>query len=276
MPVAVVTDSAAALPEELASKLGVEVVPMQLEIGGRPVSEAEVTLEELVARLDDGVRTSGPAPGRFAEAIERADTGDGVLVTTVAERLSSTYQSAMTAVRSLGPSRRVRVVDTGTAAGAEGLVVVAAAQLASDGASLDQVAGEAERVSGRVRLVAAVEDLRYLIRGGRVPASAARAGTRLGVRVLFELRQARVRPLLPTFGSERALEQLLAHWRRSRPPDRRLHVASLHAMRPELAEELLDAVCREVEPATSFCATFGPVMVAHTGAGIIGLAWWWE
>jgi fatty acid-binding protein DegV len=53
-------------------------------------------------------------------------------------------------------------------------------------------------------------------------------------------------------------------------------VAGLHTLLPEPAEELLSAVAAEVEPADAFIAPFTPVMVAHTGPGLAGLAWWWE
>jgi fatty acid-binding protein DegV len=55
-----------------------------------------------------------------------------------------------------------------------------------------------------------------------------------------------------------------------------LHVSALHALEPEIAEELLRQVRAYVEPATAFVGSFSPVMVAHTGPGLAGLAWWWE
>jgi fatty acid-binding protein DegV len=55
-----------------------------------------------------------------------------------------------------------------------------------------------------------------------------------------------------------------------------LHVAALHAYAPHTAERLLRAVTAEVEPATAFSASFGSVMVVHTGPGLAGLAWYWE
>jgi DegV family protein with EDD domain len=297
VPVAVVTDSAAAIPLDLAASLGIVRVPMQLTIGGRARSEGEVSLEELVAHLDEGVQTSGPAPGAFLQAIEEADHGEGVLVLTVAKRFSSTYESARTAaslraasnagVPPSGPSnggrpsmvrRAVRVVDTGTAAGAQGLVVLAAARRAASGGTLDEVEAAARAAMRSVHLVAVVEELRYLARGGRLPATILAAAGRLGLRVLFELRGSKVRPLRPAMSEGGATNLVLAQWRASRPehPAPRLHVSALHAMREEQAEALLAAVRQEVEPATAYVARFGPVMVAHTGPGVTGLAWWWE
>ena len=276
--VAVVADSAAALDPALAAEHGIVTVPMELEVGGRPVHEADMGLDELVAHLDDGVQTSAPSPGAFVAALERArESGaDAAVVLTVGSSLSSTFQSARTAVTALGETFPVAVVDTGTAAGAEGLVVLAAAQLAAAGASLQEVEARAQLVAGRVRLVAAVEELKYLVRGGRLAAGAARAGEHLGVRPLFELRRDKIRPLRPSFSSDGALDQILGQWRRSRADGAALHVAALSALRDDDATALLEKVRAEAEPATALVGSFGPVMVAHTGPGVIGLAWWWE
>lgn len=281
MSVAVIADDAAAVPRELATRLGIRLVPMQLEIGGRPVPTDQLEMGELVRHLDDGVQTSGPPPGAFVEAVTEAVTeggpADGVVILTVAQRFSSTYQTAQTATRLLPEATPVRVVDTGTAAGGEGLVVLAAAQAARAGAPLEAVVAKAEEVRPRVRLVAAVDHLTYLVRGGRVPASVGRMGDRLGLRVLFELRDSHVRPLAPGRTRSSAVDQLLGHWRRSRPSGpHHLHLSALHALRSEEADQLLGAISAEVEPETAFIATFGAVMVAHTGPGVVGLAWWWE
>lgn len=278
MPVAVIADSAAALDPALAAEHGIVTIPMLLEIGGRAVPEGEMPLDQLVAQLDDGVKTSGPAPGAFVTAIDEARQAgaEGALVLTVGQHLSSTFQAASTAAAMSGPEFPVRVLDTGTAAGAEGLVVLAAAQAARAGDSLAQVETRALMAAERVRLVAAVEQLTYLVRGGRLAASAAWAGNHLGVRPLFELRRARIRPLRPSLSADGAFDQILGQWRRSRVEDAALHVAALHALRGDDAAALLDTVRAEVEPATALIGTFGPVMVAHTGPGVIGLAWWWE
>ncbi len=116
MTVGVVTDSAAALPRELARELGVVVVPMWVTIGGRAFREDELSLEE-VARTEEPITTSAPSPGLIRAAIEEACGPDGALVCTVARRLSAVHDAARLAAEPFG--ERVRVLDTGTAAGAE-------------------------------------------------------------------------------------------------------------------------------------------------------------
>jgi len=270
--VAVVTDSAAALPAEFVERYGVTVVPMWITVGGRTTRDGETTLEVMLEAED--LETSGPSPGDFASAIEQRATDDGILVLTIASTMSSTYQSAVLAADQT--TGRVRVVDTQTAAGAEALVVLAAARAAASGAALDAVAAAAEEVISRVRLVATVPDLSYLARSGRVPELAAHVGRKLGVAPLFEFVAGGVHPLRPALGLDAAYDRLVHHVMSNREEGAGLHLAAYHALRPEAADALLHGVERLLTPASAFVGEFGSVMVAHTGPGLVGLAWWWE
>jgi len=273
MTVAVVTDSAAALPPGLAAEAGIAVVPMWLTVRGTSVHDGDRPLDDLVA--EDDVSTSGPTPGEFADAIAAChDEADGVLVCTIASTMSSTYQAAELAASQAAGD--VRVVDTGTAAGAEALVVLAAARAARAGRSLDECEQVALDVMRRVRLVAMVPSLDHLVRSGRVPNIAGKAGSRLGIAPLFEFRAGKVKKLRPALSADAALDRIVRTWRRSWQDDARLHVAALHAMAPDAAQRLIEKVRERVEPATAFAGEFGTVMVVHTGPGLAGLAWWWE
>jgi len=256
--------------------LPVTVVPMWLTVGGRPVRDGELSLEQVAAGSGERVNTSGPSPGEIAEAAERADCGDGVVVLTIARAMSSTHDAAILAAKQADNSRRIRVLDTKTAAGAQGLVVLAAAQCAASGDSVDEVEAVVNRVRETVRLVATLPSLDQLARGGRVPGAAAWAGRWLGVNPMFEFRRGRVRPLRPALSRSAAHERILAAWRSGATPGAALHVAVMHALDPQGARDLLTAIREQVEPATAFIGSFSPVMVAHTGAGLLGLAWWWE
>jgi DegV family protein with EDD domain len=249
---------------------------MWLTIGGRPFRDGELSLEEVAAGLDKGVNTSGPSPGEIAEVVDRADAGDGVAVLTIAQAMSSTHDAARVAARQVGRTENVRVIDTKTAAGAQGLVVLAAARCAADGGSLDDVEAEVHQVRDVVRLVATLPNLDQLARGGRVPGAAAWAGRWLGLNPMFEFRGGHVHPQRPARSRTAAHDRMLAAWRNGACAGSSLHVAVMHALDPDSATELLAAIQGQVRPATAFVGSFSPVMVAHTGAGLLGLAWWWE
>jgi DegV family protein with EDD domain len=271
--VAVVTDSAAALPPDLSARHDVAVVPMWLTVRGEAELEGTRGLEELV--VEEHVTTSAPTPGEFEHAIKDGLAGsDGVVVLTIAGSMSATFQAAVLAGESVGGP--VRVVDTATAGGAEALVVLAAARAAASGASLDEVVDAARHVISRVRLIAAVPTLDHLVRSGRVPGLAGWAGNRLGINPLFEFRGGKVRRLRPALSRDAALDRIVGLVHRSRVPGARLHVAALHALALDVAEGLLARVTAAESPTMSFVGEFGPVMVVHTGPGLAGLAWWWD
>jgi len=287
MTVAVVTDSAAALPADLVARWGIGVVPMWLTVDGRPELEGTRPLDELLTRPD--ILTSAPAPGEFATAIAAARRwADAVVVCTIAASMSATHEAARMGAAPFGD--HVRVVDTGSAAGGEALVVLAAARAAAAGAAVDAVAERARQVAARVRLVATLPSLDHLVRGGRVPGVAGWAGKKLGINPLFEFRAGKVHRLRPALSPEAAADRMIARVARDRVPSGCLHVACLHALARPVAEALLarldgldgpdpaaglDGVDGPA-PIEAFVGGFGPVMVVHTGPGLAGIAWWWE
>ncbi len=273
MTVAILTDSAAALPDDLVERWRVTVVPMLLTVDGHAELEGSRPLDELLGSSQ--VLTSAPTPGAFEAAIEQRLAGaDAAVVLTLADSMSATNEAARVGAARFG--ERVRVVDTRSAAGGQALVVLAAAGVAAAGGGLGEVVARAAGVAARVRLVATLPSLDHLVRGGRVPGIAGWAGKRLGINPLFEFRGGEVRRLRPALSPDAAADRMLARVERSAVPGGRLHVVALHAEARSVATVLLERARVQLAPVESFLGTFGPVMVVHTGPGLAGLAWWWE
>jgi DegV family protein with EDD domain len=272
MPVTVFTDSAASLPDDLVRQLGIVTVPLHITIGDDDRLDTEVPLELLFE--GPVATTSGVAPGEFLDAIERVHPQAAVII-TVASDMSVTYKSA--ALAATLTDIPVVTIDSGTAAGAEGLVVLRAAEVAAAGGDLVAVEAAAQEVVARVELVASVAGLDHLVRSGRVPGLAGWAGRLLGLQPLFRFDHGHAHPLRPSQSRGAALDRIVTKCLSSGNPDlSRLHVAALHARCQPDAELLLERIADELEPATAFVAPFSPVMVAHTGPGLVGLGWWWE
>ncbi len=276
MTVAVLCDSTAALEPATAARFGVAVVPMVVVVGGRQYADGELSDSELEARLDGGLATtSAPSPGAWLESVQEHAGPDGAVAVSVAARLSGSGQAARLAGELADVP--VRVVDSGTAAGAEALVVLAAARAARAGGSVDEVAAAAERAADQVRLVGTLSSLDRLVAGGRVPGIAASAGRRFGVQPVFELRAGRVRPLLPAFSRAAALDRLVATWLAGRPRDgATCEVVISHALADDDAAALLERVRAEAGPEVGLVGRFGVALLAHAGPGTIGLSWIWH
>jgi DegV family protein with EDD domain len=276
---AIVVDSAAALPGELVARHAIEVVPMVVVIDGRPRPETEVATDELLAELAHGsVSTTGPNPGAWTAAIERAlARADEVVVLTVSAEMSSTYSAATIGASTAGPS--VHVVDTRSAAGGEGLVTLAAARVAEQGAGAAEIVRWLPTVIDRVHLVATLPNLDHLVRSGRVANLTGSAAHAMRVNPMFEFRDGAARALHPALGQRAALGRIVHSCLASKPrdvPAPKLHVAALEAACPQRARALLHAVVAEVPDADAFIASFGSVMLVHVGPGLVGMAWWWE
>ena len=171
--------------------------------------------------------------------------------------MSATYEVAQTAA-SYVDDVDLCVIDTATAAGAQGLVVMAAAELAATGASLAEVAFRARRVARDVHLMATLRSLDSLSRSGRVPQAAAWAGRTMGVQIMFEFSGGRARPRRPARTERGALERMVGAMLRSRPPgaedpDRRvvLRGAVLEAQAKDSAAALRQLVLGAVPEAES-------------------------
>jgi DegV family protein with EDD domain len=276
MTVAVVTDSASALPAPLAAAHGVDVVPIWLEVDGRAVRDGDVAIDEVLAA--PRVTTSGPSPGDFAVAVDAAlQLAGAVVVLTVSASLSSTHGAAVIGAAEFGD--RVQVVDTGSAGGGQTLVVLAAADAARSGADAAEVVGRAQCVARRVRMVGALAGTAHLARSGRVPGLAARAADRLGVRPMFELRSGRVRGLRPA-RADGDLGRLVRLCLADRPKGTSaLHAVVMHAGTADRATVLADRLGAAVAGPAALDVTInpvGPAMVVHAGPGVLGLAWWWD
>ncbi len=127
----------------------------------------------MLPRIRELPTTSAPTPSDYYAAMQRASlTYDSVVVITITRRFSAMFQSATIASETARESLkdlRVTVIDSGTAAGAEGLVVLNAARVAHDGAGHDEVCAAARSVMKKVVLAATLNTLYYLARSGRVP-----------------------------------------------------------------------------------------------------------
>jgi DegV family protein with EDD domain len=276
MRTVIVTDSAANLPADLAAAHRVVVVPMYLKFGEVVYLDGvDLPRGEFYARLereDVPVSTAAPSAGDYRDAFARAlEEADAVVCVTVASFVSVSFDSARLAAAEF--PGRVRVIDSQSASMGEGWAVVEAARLAATGASLDEVAARAEDVARRTQLVATIDTFEYLRRSGRVHAILAYAGTALNIKPVFAVRGGRIEQLGRPRSRARAIERLVEETRplAARGP---LHLAVVHAAVPAEAEALLERLRGELDCAETALTEFTPLMGAHTGPGVLGVAAW--
>ncbi len=213
MSVKIVTDSTADLPPEVVQEFGITVVPLHIHFG-HEVYEDGVTIskDEFYRRLTSEPelpKTSAPSAGAFTEAYERlAGESNEILSLHISQKLSATYNSATMGKDRVTADCRISVIDTLSTSIGLGLLVIRAARLARDGATLDEVAADAESALLRTKFFGVVDTLEYLHKGGRIGKASSLLGSILNVKPIIGLRDGLVHPIERARGLPKALDRI--------------------------------------------------------------------
>jgi len=178
--VGIVTDSTNCVPPELIKEYDIRVVPLGLIINGKAYrDQVDITPAEfyrIYKDLKEMPTTSTVSPGDLASIFTNlAKSTDSIVCIVVSKALSATYSSAEQAremVRSEHPGLNIEIIDSKNSTGALGFIVLEAARAAQAGKSLAKVVEVAQDMISRVKFLATMDTLKYLIKGGRAPKTA--------------------------------------------------------------------------------------------------------
>lgn len=282
-PVAVIVDSAASVPEEFRDSPLTFTAPMRLHVGGETyrdgVDISAVDFYEGQRRNAEGISTSAPTPADFLETYSAAsEVAESALTVLVSGAFSAARRSADIALqqfRGTHPEFRARILDSRSAAGGQGLIAWEALKAASAGANLEDMETQATEVRARVRLLAYVDTLYYLWKGGRVPGIAHAGSSLLNLKPIFELSQSEISSLAKPRTTHRAVSKMI-ELMGERVGEAGVHAIVMHVDAVNQAKILRDSVRERFDCAELFITEFTPVMGAHIGPGMVGVAFWPE
>lgn len=208
MAVRIITDSGIDLPGEVDPR--VTVVPLGITFGTTTYADGvDLTNDrfyELLIESDELPKTSQATPFAYQQIFEDVRAaGDEAVVITLSSKLSGTYQSAVTAAADYP---EVRVVDGKNVTIGQSLLVLYALRLLDEGRSAAQIAGELTAAADRVCLLALLDTLEYLKRGGRIPKSVGTIGELLSIKPVVGVEDGEVVMLGKARGSKNGRNQL--------------------------------------------------------------------
>jgi len=214
MSVRIITDSTTEISQEEAGQLNISVVPLRSIFGETEYLDGiDLTPEQFYTMLEESDElptTSQPTPHDFEKPIREAmEAGQECVIITIAENLSGTYQSANIAKEKCG-NEGVWVVDSESATLSQRLLVERAMQLRDEGKSAKEIADVLEEEKKSVRLLAAIDTLEYLYKGGRLSRTSAFAGTLMKVKPIVSLDQGEIKAVGKSRGTTKSHEDLLA------------------------------------------------------------------
>src|SRR5271165_7513165 len=275
--VAVATDSTHYLPRALADVEGIHQVSLYVGWKGEPEPElAMADFDAFYERLREDPElptTSQPSIGDFLTVWEPLiEKGQDVVSIHLAGGISGTCEAARQAhglLSERGLGDRVEVLDSETACGGLGMLVLAACAAARSGADKDAVVARVREARKVLKIWFCLDTLEYLRRGGRIEIGRAWLGGTLKIKPILSL-ESEIVPVERVRTAGRAFERMVEYARELSQAGSDGWVVQ-HIQAPEQAERLIER-CREIfDSEPLFTSEVGPVIGTYTGPGLIGV-----
>lgn len=272
--ISIVTDSAASLPDQVVTQLGIKVVPMSVILGDRNFREGvdmdSAGLYDLLRR-GEMPTTSQPAPGDFLEVFQPlVEAGQQVIAVFVTGKASGTVQCARIAADML-PDGAVHIFDSASFGMGTGLLSIAAAEAVLAGHPQDQIMHLLERLRPMTRIYAAVPTLKYLQKSGRVNMTQALLGKVLNIKPILGTEDGLVNVVDKARSWQGAISKMVELAKAS-AGGRPVAAAVQHGGDPAQAEELLVKVQAELNVSRLYVSEVSASLAMHGGPGMMGLA----
>lgn len=224
----------------------------------------------LLQQAEEFPRTSQPSPQEFLDIFQQVrDSGDSLIYFSLSSALSGTYQGACIA-REMAECDRIHIIDTKTASHLIGVLLDYAAGLREEGLSAREIAEKCEALKSRVKVVAGVDTLEYLYKGGRLSRASAAVGEIAGIKPIVTVKEdGSVTTAGKCLGRGRAM-QFLVDRVSALTPDPDFPVYTLYTCGQENVEKLEQKLSQSGIPVARRLQ-IGPTIGAHVGPGVYGI-----
>jgi DegV family protein with EDD domain len=276
---AVITDSAADISDDDMERLDIHMVPVRIQFGERGyLDKVSITANEFfeeLARNPVNPTTSQPSPGEFRRQFQfLASHFPDVVSINLMPSVSGTFQAAKSAAERTSANGRIHVVNSHNVSLGQGLIAVYAAECADRGLDVDTALAFIEKIIPATHTFGIVKDLRYAVRGGRIPSWVKKSSDLLAVTPVLHIKQGgRIRAAGVLLGRDKRISKF-ARLLAKRLDDRaELAIGIGHALCEDDALEL-ERQLRELLPniVRCFVTPLGSGIGAHGGPGTIAVA----
>lgn len=267
----IITDSTSDIDVTYAKELNIDIVPLKVIIDGKEYKDrVDLQPDQFYSLLEKSEvlpTTSQPSPQEFLNYYEEAkEKGDSVIVMTLSGTISGTYQSANIA-KDLAEYENIYVIDSLNATQALRLLVLKAVALREEGKDAETIFNELQAYKERVRIVAFVDTLEYLCKGGRMSKTVAAAGTLLKVKPIIGLRDGKLEMFSKARGAVKATAKIIELIHEDGEIDFKEPICIGYTGNDEGLEKFEQALRDEFKFADVLHGFVGPVIGTHAGPG---------
>lgn len=272
----IITDSSCDFDLEQAAKLNVDVLPIHIFFGETEYLDRQtLSVTEFYDKLETVEKlpsTSQVTPYQFMQAFQPyVEAGDEIVGIFLSSRLSGTFQSAQIAAQSFNTDS-IYLVDSLNAALGHHLLVQIAVQLRDAGLSAKEIANRLNELTKKVRLVACVQTMKYLVMGGRVSPALGKIGGVLGINPLIEVIDGSVESVGKVRGHKAAYRWMLQYLEKH-PVSAQYPVVFTHSVNIERRDEMIAALDSTLPNKQYLYCDLGSTVGTHIGPGAIGFAY---
>jgi DegV family protein with EDD domain len=272
--VKVVTDSCSDITPQLAQELGITVVPLYVQFGDETYRDnVDLSTEDFYRKLETSripPATSTATPADFASIFTKlAEETKEILTITLSEKFSATYAAALQGKMMVKKDCRIEVIDSREGAGAQMLLVILAAQMAGEGADLDNIVDRVKRAIPRVHMRMTFDTLEYLRRGGRIGKAQAFLGGLLKLNPILGIKDGAAFPIARSRNRTQAIDLMVNFVKGFSQLE---SVAVEDATTPDDLEVLAGRLKDVVSPERIYRSKVSPVVGTHVGPHVLAVA----
>ena len=276
------SDISADIPAAYAVEKDIRFIPMSYTLGSEDRVCSSIEPDEILKKFYDGQRngdlthTTQISPFMYVEIFEPLlKEGKSVLYISLSSGLSNTYNSSLIAADELNekyPEARLVCVDSLAATGGMGALLEMAVKNRESGMSIEENAKYLEQNRLRIYHWFMVEDLMYLKRGGRIPATTAIVGSALNIKPLLKVeRDGTLSTFAKKRGAKAAMNELLELYKTHSVGGDKERIIIIHADDPAKAEYLKAGVLAVNPKADISTVMLSPIIGAHVGPGMCAI-----
>lgn len=278
MTVKIVTDSSADIPPGLLKELDISVVPLYVRFEEEVYKDGvTISHDEFYRRLTEGnlfPATIQPSPGDFKQMYESlAHDADGIVSIHLSEKLSGTCQSARQAAEMMENTCPIEVIDSQSMTIGLGMVCMAAARAARDGANLQETAQLARDALKDIHFLVLFDSLKYLAKGGRIGHAKSMLGTMLNIKPMLSMKDGVVIPVKMARSFSKGIVELYDYMSSALQVKGNVkELAIMYNTAPQDAEALRDRIAPLFPVEKIIMAEAGPILGTHAGPNLLGVS----
>lgn len=256
---------------------GIVILPQYYHFDDGVVYGDEITLtsDEFYGRLAKGEKSlsMGCNPARVQELFEKElKEGKDILCIMFSSELSGSYSTVVNVADELMeeyPDRKIYVMDSLNASAGAGMMVYMARDLQKEGVPAKEIMERIEAIKSKFKAVFVVDDLQYLVRGGRLSALSGAVGTILDIKPILHIKEGKIDALKKSRTRKKALTDLLEVVKALNPDEK--YISVVYTKDEEAAKEYAARIEKETGIPIKHIIPINPTIGAHTGPNALGI-----